>query len=236
MNKEKLHKSLKEHDELQRRIGNYENAILKCVYEVGKLYSDLTEDEVYRLIFTFDSNNKPQVNPEYEKMFFSYLNQDFTVNYNNAKVSFKTDQGADLPMYATKGSSGMDLKAYKIKSEFLSDMVSFQEGLITVIKPNERLLVGTGLYIDKMDSNYELQIRSRSGLALKYGLIVLNSPGTIDSDYKGEIGVILYNSSNVEVGIQKGDKIAQMVLCKIEKEESLILNNERNGGFGSTGK
>ena len=131
-----------------------------------------------------------------------------------------------LPAYATSGSSGMDLRA------FLESPVE--------IKPLERIFVPTGLFIE-LPEGYEAQIRPRSGMALKQGITCLNSPGTVDADYRGEIKVILINLSGELQTIHPGDRIAQMVIQKVEKAnwiESATINiTERNtGGFGHTGK
>ena len=131
-----------------------------------------------------------------------------------------------MPAYATSGSSGMDLRAN------LSSSLS--------LKPMERQLVPTGIYLEIPDG-FEAQIRPRSGMAIKQGITCLNTPGTIDADYRGEIKVILINLSGEEQLIQNGDRIAQMVFQKIEKaiweETSSITETERNaGGFGHTGK
>lgn len=131
-----------------------------------------------------------------------------------------------LPAYATEGSSGMDLRAY------VSEPV--------ILKPGQRCLVPTGLYLE-IPEGFEAQIRPRSGLALKQGITCLNTPGTIDADYRGEIRVILINLSDEEQAVQDGDRIAQMVFQKIEKvhliEVEVISETERNaGGFGHTGK
>jgi dUTP pyrophosphatase len=128
-----------------------------------------------------------------------------------------------LPAYATPGSAGLDICSYE-SALFL---------------PGERKLIKTGLYI-QLPAGYEAQVRPRSGLALKKGLTVLNSPGTIDSDYRGEIGVILYNSSKEDQYILIGDRIAQLVIAKYESifwEEVEHLGNTHrdDGGFGSTG-
>ena len=131
-----------------------------------------------------------------------------------------------LPEYATADSSGMDIRA------------AISEPL--TIKPLERALVPTGLFIE-LPHGYEAQIRPRSGLAIKNGITCLNTPGTIDADYRGEIKVILINLSNEQHAIQPGDRIAQMIIQKVEKAflvPVLELNEtERNaGGFGHTGK
>jgi len=129
------------------------------------------------------------------------------------------------PEYKTAGSSGMDLRAY------LGDSVE--------IEPLSRALIKTGLFIE-MDDTLECQVRPRSGLALKKGITVLNSPGTIDADYRGEIGVILMNLSDDKVVIHSGDRIAQLVFAKVEKvifEDVVVVNATDRGdkGFGSTG-
>jgi dUTP pyrophosphatase len=131
-----------------------------------------------------------------------------------------------LPAYATPGSSGMDIKA--------------NLGASITLKPMERYLVPTGLFIELPDG-YEAQIRPRSGLAIKQGLTCLNSPGTVDADYRGEIKVILINLSGEEQVIRHGDRIAQMVIqqttkaiWKLSEELNVTVRNE--GGFGHTGK
>jgi dUTP pyrophosphatase len=131
-----------------------------------------------------------------------------------------------LPEYATAGSVGVDIRAALDKP--------------LALKPLERCLVPTGLFIELPDG-YEAQIRPRSGLAIKQGLTCLNTPGTIDSDYRGEIKIILINLSNEEQVIHHGDRIAQMVINKVEKLEwqavvSLNSSERNEGGFGHTGK
>ncbi len=131
-----------------------------------------------------------------------------------------------LPDYATVGSSGMDIRA------FLSEPVT--------LMPMERALVPTGLFIE-LPENMEAQVRPRSGLAIKQGITCLNSPGTVDADYRGELKVILINLSNERQTIQSGDRIAQMVVQTVEKivwQEVKILNETSRGlgGFGHTGK
>ena len=131
----------------------------------------------------------------------------------------------DLPKYETEQSAGMDLKA------FLTQPI--------IIKPLERKAIKTGLFIS-LKKGYEAQIRPRSGLALKKGITVLNSPGTIDSDYRGEIGVILINHSKNNVIVNSGDRIAQLVIAKhesinLKNVQSIDSSNRGTGGFGSTG-
>jgi dUTP pyrophosphatase len=132
----------------------------------------------------------------------------------------------DLPFYATIGSAGMDLRA------------NIQESII--LQPLERALIPTGLRI-ALPIGYEAQVRPRSGLALKRGLTCLNSPGTIDSDYRGEVGVILVNLGTEAQTIERGERVAQMVIAKHETiswqpVESLDQTARATGGFGSTGK
>jgi len=141
------------------------------------------------------------------------------------KVSVQNESNYELPTYATKSSSGLDLKAV------LESPV--------VLKPLERRIILTGLKI-ALPEGYEAQVRPRSGLAAKYGITVLNSPGTIDADYRGEIGVILVNLSNTSFTIQPRERIAQLVVTKFEKIDWLPTNElsatqRGDGGFGSTG-
>jgi dUTP pyrophosphatase len=131
-----------------------------------------------------------------------------------------------LPAYATTGAAGMDLKAN------IAETWSLQ--------PLERKLVPTGIFIE-LPQGYEAQVRPRSGLALKQGITCLNSPGTIDADYRGELKVILINLSDSEQMINPGDRIAQMVVSSVEKVEwepvtSLNETARNEGGFGHTGK
>lgn len=142
------------------------------------------------------------------------------------KLRIVNTSNNELPTYATKGSAGMDLRA------------NLQEDV--VIAPGERKLISTGLKIS-LPVGYEAQIRPRSGLALKKGITVLNSPGTVDSDYIGDIGVILINHGEESFTISNGDRIAQMVIAKhetveFEQVESLDETERGSGGFGSTGK
>ena len=132
----------------------------------------------------------------------------------------------DLPRYATPLSAGMDVRA------------NIDEAV--VLRPLERAMIPTGLSIE-LSEGYEMQIRPRSGLAAKHGITVLNSPGTIDADYRGEIRVILVNLSNEEFRIEAGERIAQMVVARHEQvewelTEELAESERGEGGFGSTGK
>lgn len=138
------------------------------------------------------------------------------------KIQFK-DSSISLPVYKTAGAAGADICA----------------GDDGFIEPGGRVSVPTGFFME-IPEGYEAQIRPRSGLARKYGIGMLNSPGTIDSDYRGEVHVLLYNSSNERFYYKKGDRIAQMIFVKVEKAEFVIsaelADTERgSGGFGSTG-
>ncbi len=142
----------------------------------------------------------------------------------NIKIVNKSKH--QLPAYETELSAGMDLRANTDKP--------------VTLKPLERTLIKTGLFIE-LPEGYEAQIRPRSGLAYKHGISVLNTPGTIDADYRGEIGVILVNLSNKEFTINDGERICQMIIAKHEKAELIevnILNETKRGagGFGHTGK
>jgi len=145
---------------------------------------------------------------------------------NTISVNIINKSSNELPAYATEGSAGMDLRAN------LDQPITLQS--------LERTLVPTGLFIELPDG-YEAQIRPRSGLAIKQGITCLNSPGTIDSDYRGELKVILINLSNEPQLLSHGDRIAQMVISSVDKA-NLILVQEINstsrgeGGFGHTGK
>lgn len=130
-----------------------------------------------------------------------------------------------LPKYATPQSAGMDLRA-NIEEAF-------------TLKPLERKLVPTGLFIS-LPEGYEAQVRPRSGLALKHGITVLNTPGTVDADYRGEVGVVLVNLSNEPFTVEPGERIAQMVIAKHEQADFVVVEvldeTERGaGGYGHTG-
>ena len=138
----------------------------------------------------------------------------------------KLDAEVELPAYKTKGASGMDLMA------FIKEPVT--------LKPQKSCLIPTGISVAFQD-DFEIQIRPRSGLAAKNGISVLNTPGTIDSDYRGEIKVILYNHGNSDFLINNKDRIAQMVLTPVikmnlEETDNLPETIRGEGGFGSTGK
>ena len=140
------------------------------------------------------------------------------------KVKIKSDSGI-LPFYETDGSAGMDLRA------FIEEPVT--------LKPGQRMLIPTGLYIE-LPVGYEAQLRARSGLAIKKGIGLVNGIGTIDSDYRGEIKVILINWGEEDFVIENGDRIAQMVIARYERieweqTEDLSETERGSGGFGHTG-
>ena len=141
------------------------------------------------------------------------------------KIKIVKRSNNPLPKYATEHSAGMDLYAYLDKP--------------IILEPLQRALIPTGLFIE-LPEGYEAQIRPRSGLAIKHGITVLNTPGTIDSDYRGEIKVILINLSNEPFEIKNGDRICQMIISKYEKAELIeveeLSDTQRgSGGFGHTG-
>ena len=143
------------------------------------------------------------------------------------KLNILNKSNNALPSYETINSAGMDLRAYLPDGEM-------------VIKPMQRALVPTGLFME-IPVGYEGQVRPRSGLAIKSGITVLNSPGTIDADYRGEVKVILINLSDQDFVIKSGDRIAQLVIAKCEQMEVVevetLSETERGaGGFGHTGK
>jgi len=141
------------------------------------------------------------------------------------KIRIVNKSNNELPLYATKASAGVDLRA-----NLVNDII---------MKPLERTIVPTGLFIE-IPVGYEAQVRPRSGLAIKKGITVLNTPGTIDADYRGEIMVILINLSNENFAIKHGERIAQMVIAAHEQAEwvevkELTDTDRGTGGFGHTG-
>ena len=141
------------------------------------------------------------------------------------KINIINQSRHDLPSYQTNASAGMDLRANLEKS--------------IILNPLQRALIPTGLYLE-LPVGYEAQIRPRSGLAYKYGISIVNSPGTIDADYRGELKVLLVNLSDQNFTIEDGERIAQMVIAKhetVEWQEAIILSETERGagGYGSTG-
>ena len=160
-------------------------------------------------------------------------------------VHFKNNDGIKLPQYATEGSAGFDLVANNLKVVYdgikevdITKLAYTVHMGYFVLRPFERALIGTGLF-PEIPEGYEIQVRSRSGLSLKRGLIVANSPGTIDSDFRGEICVILINNTRYLSRVNFGEAVAQGVLttyCKADPQfkEELSLTERGEGGFGHT--
>ncbi len=147
------------------------------------------------------------------------------MNSNNIQVSVINRSKYDLPTYQTAHSAGMDLRAN------LDEPIT--------LKPLQRVLVPTGLYI-ALPEGHEAQIRPRSGLAYKHGISIVNSPGTIDADYRGEVKILLVNLSDQDFVVESGERIAQMVVAKYERvlwieAETLAETGRGAGGYGSTG-
>ena len=167
---------------------------------------------------------------------------------NNLRDKFTSDfakkiyQDGALLKYQTSGSSGFDIRAVGLSilnndNTILNRLINEDE--IIIIKPNERICVQVGFSVSLSDQ-YEIQIRPRSGLAFKNGITIVNTPGTIDSDYRGEVGVIILNTSNKNFEIKPGDRIAQAVICPVIKLDFIFTDNldptdRSDGRFGSTG-
>jgi len=167
-------------------------------------------------------------------------------------IKFKLEEGVELPKYESEKAAGFDITAFSIIKAFKGDFETpldklekmkegFKERGYIMIRPFERMLFHSGLTVADMSDDIELQVRSRSGIALKRGLFVANQPGTIDSDYRGIVGVIVYNSTPFLIKVKKGERIAQIVPKKIHRPQiiqaDIIAETERGaGGFGSTGE
>lgn len=161
---------------------------------------------------------------------------------NIKKVKIKLDSlDIRLPKYETQGSSGMDIRAYRyaLPSDLGTTLEFTEKGL--VLPPHERVLIKTGIKVE-IPKDMEIQIRPRSGLALKHGITLANTPATIDEDYRGDLGLILLNTSNHPFTIKKGDRLGQLVLATVNKieweivDENLSDTKRGQGGFGHTGK
>lgn len=145
---------------------------------------------------------------------------------HHVEIKIVNTSGNNIPEYATEGAAGMDLRAWLPQP--------------LVLEPMERKMIPTGLFFE-IPEGYEVQVRPRSGMAIKHGITCLNSPGTVDSDYRGEIKIILINLSTEPHTINSGDRIAQMVVAKVEKAifqtvDQLQSTTRGQGGFGHTGK
>ena len=168
----------------------------------------------------------------------------------NNTIKLKLEKDIDLPKYESQYASGFDVKAYTILKLFKGNNEKSNEKLIKIkenfenrgfinLRPFERILFSTGITVAYLPKNLELQIRSRSGISLKRGLFIANQPGTIDADYRGIIGLIVYNSNPFLAKIEKNERIAQIVPNIVTKtiieSSDIIENTERgNKGFGST--
>lgn len=145
---------------------------------------------------------------------------------HHVEIKIVNTSGNPIPEYATEGSAGLDLRAW------MSESIDLQ--------PMERKMIPTGIFLE-IPLGYEVQVRPRSGMAIKHGITCLNSPGTVDSDYRGEIKIILINLSSETHTINNGDRIAQMIVAKVEKAflktvDQLQPTMRGGGGFGHTGK
>ena len=165
-------------------------------------------------------------------------------------TEFKLAEGVEMPKYETEGASGKDVIAHSIIKVFKGDQEvvgdklekvkqSFADRGYIKLRPFERILFGTGITVADMDSEEEIQVRSRSGVALKRGLIVANSPGTVDADYRGQIGVIILNSTPFLNKVEKGERIAQIVHATVirpyvEQVTDVTETARGEGGYGST--
>lgn len=166
-------------------------------------------------------------------------------------IELKLNEGIELPTYGSDGASGFDVtvdnikKAYKGNVEVVGDKLEkMKEGFIErgfiKMRPFERILFGTGITPSNIPEKIELQARDRSGVALKRGLLVANSPGTIDNDYRGEIGVIIINATPFLNEVERGERLAQIVPAKVEKQPlvaalDVTTTDRGEAGFGSTG-
>jgi len=163
------------------------------------------------------------------------------------KVNIKLLEGVEVPLYQTKGSAGFDLKAHTFKKVFSGkkeiDLTKELTNSISknyiILRPGERVMIGTGIFVE-LPVGKQLEIRSRSGMVLNRGLVVANQPGTIDSDYRGEICIILINTNHFLSKIEIGERIAQGVVTdyyqvEFSEVKELSSTDREAGGFGSTG-
>lgn len=198
---------------------------------------EITEEELIKEVISNE-----ELKPNYEKIYGNYLISSFDEVGIPRQVKFVIADGAKLPVKHSKLAAGADLKIHNFKSIYdgleKHEVTNVEE---VILKPGQRLLAGTGLTVAHIPEDLELQIRSRSGISLKEGLVIANSPATIDADYRGEIGLILLNTNHkADVKVKIGDIVAQMVVAKAFDAEFFevkeIEGENRGGGFGSTGK
>lgn len=181
-----------------------------------------------------------------DKLYFRSISMQCDIDYlnwlNGVTLKFQNNSPNPDPVYACEGDSGFDLRAW-IKPEDDGAFVGEDNVHYITLQPHERRLIHTGIKCE-LPQHVEIQVRPRSGNALKLGLSIVNTPGTVDLGYRNEIGVILYNTSNKEVIVRNGDRIAQAVLCPVlnsyyvnlEKIDAISTNTERGeDGYGHTG-
>lgn len=210
----------------------------KCKLELKNGYEkEISEEELIKEVM---SNEELKAN--YEKIYGNYLISSFDEVGIPRQVKFVVADGAKLPIKHSKLAAGADLKIHNFKAVYdgleKHEVVNTEE---VILKPGQRLFAGTGLTVAYIPEDLELQIRSRSGISLKEGLVIANSPATIDADYRGEIGLILLNTNHkADIKVKIGDRVAQMVVAKAFDtgffEVKEIEGENRGGGFGSTGK
>ena len=217
---EDLYKELDKYEKIQQGLNNASST--ENLQDLGDIKDiiNLLSNTVQAPAATTESvNNYDELVKSYESLKYNF----------NVVTKFTNGSNNPDPEYSREGDSGFDLRAY------LSESIT--------LKPLERKLIPTGLRFE-LSANTELQVRPRSGMALKYGISVLNTPGTVDEGYRGEVGIIAVNLSNDDYTIEPGERIAQGVIMnvvgqritKLIKTETLTESERADGGFGSTGK
>lgn len=217
---EDLYKELDKYEKIQQELNNASST--ENLQDLGDIKDiiNLLSNTVQAPAATTESvNNYDELVKSYESLKYNF----------NVVTKFTNGSNNPDPEYSREGDSGFDLRAY------LSESIT--------LKPLERKLIPTGLRFE-LSANTELQVRPRSGMALKYGISVLNTPGTVDEGYRGEVGIIAVNLSNDDYTIEPGERIAQGVIMnvvgqritKLIKTETLTESERADGGFGSTGK
>lgn len=192
---------------------------------------EFSEDELIRLLSEFHqmTSENTNITGDFDSYIKNLIKYDISPTYDTIITKFTNKSNNPDPEYAKEGDSGFDLRA------FIDEPIT--------LKPLERVLIPTGLSFE-LPPNTELQVRPRSGMALKHGISCLNTPGTVDEGYRGDVGVIAVNLSNEEYTIHPGERIAQGVIMNVIGQrisnltnvESLSKTERGNGGFGSTGK
>ena len=217
---EDLYKELDKYEKIQQGLNNASSTEnLQDLGEIKDIINLLSNTVQAPAATTESVNNYDELVKSYESLKYNF----------NVVTKFTNGSNNPDPEYSREGDSGFDLRAY------LSESIT--------LKPLERKLIPTGLRFE-LSANTELQVRPRSGMALKYGISVLNTPGTVDEGYRGEVGIISVNLSNDDYTIEPGERIAQGVIMnvvgqritKLIKTETLTESERADGGFGSTGK